>query len=84
MSHVIDGPMDGRGDMGVSGCMPSVIDAELLQRVSSGMSTDLDAVRLAGLKARFEHYERALSHIVVHGDTESARVAMLAYMGGTW
>lgn len=82
-----DDPMDSRCDMAaLPDCLPPVraIDTELARRIASGCATEWEARQVQGLMAWVDRYERALRHIAVHGDAESARVAVLAYTVGEW
>ncbi|WP_235823533.1 hypothetical protein [Azohydromonas sediminis] len=67
-------------------CVPPVraFDATLPQRIARGDATVWDARQVQGLMVWMQRYEQALRHIAVHGDRESARVAMMAITVGHW
>ena len=57
------------------------IDTGLSERVASGVAGAWEARQIDGLLAWLRIYERALRHIAVHGDPDSAMLACRVMAG---
>jgi hypothetical protein len=64
-------------------CAPPVraVDALLPDRIARGVAGVWEARQVQGLLLWVERYERALHHIAVHGDADSAMLASRTLVG---
>jgi len=65
------------------GCAPPVraFDPHLPDRIARGVAGVWEARQVQGLLLWLQRYERALAHIAVHGDADSAMLASRTLVG---
>jgi len=65
-------------------CAPPVlaVDALLPDRIARGFAGVWEARQVQGMLLWLQRYERALRHIAVHGDANSALLASRTLVGG--